>query len=185
MLQFSARSDRDNPEYTAPEVQHLAVGCRILEGDGSAEAPLLHEVTVRNDGDTAWSGVIRLDLSFDADSPRFFMPGFLYGTNRGDAPLQTGSKAPRLRNGDPDFPASSWWMTRSDRLSHPAVFAFAGNRVTGLCASPYFLKADGRIVPWAPGRGVWWCAFRTLFMALAVPVNSVYQTVGRKTRPFS
>ena len=156
MLMFSARSDRNNPEYTAPEEQHLAVGCVTLQGDGSADSPLLHEVTIRNDGEISWNGIIRLDLSFDALSPRFFMPGFMYGTNRGDAPLQTGSKAPRLRKGSPDFPASAWWMTRSDRLSHPAVFAFAGNRITGLCASPYFLRADGRITPWVPGvSGDW------------------------------
>ena len=156
MLIFSARSDRNNPEYTAPEEQHLAVGCVTLQGDGSADSPLLHEVTIRNDGEISWNGIIRLDLSFDALSPRFFMPGFMYGTNRGDAPLQTGSKAPRLRKGSPDFPASAWWMTRSDRLSHPAVFAFAGNRITGLCASPYFLRADGRITPWVPGvSGDW------------------------------
>ena len=147
MLMFSACSDRNNPEYTAPEEQHLAVGCVALQGDGSADSPLLHEVTIRNDGEISWNGIIRLDLSFDSLSPRFFMPGFMYGTNRGDAPLQTGSKAPRLRKGSPDFPASAWWMTRSDRLSHPAVFAFAGNRITGLCASPYFLRADGRITP--------------------------------------
>ena len=156
MLTFSARSDRDNPAYTAPEAQQLAVSCTAAGGDGSPEAPFLQEVTVRNAGDAPWSGVLRLDLSFGAPSPRFFMPGFLYGTNRGEAPLQTGSKAPRLREGNPDFPASSWWMTRSDRLSHPAVFAFAGGRITGLCASPYYLKAEGRILPWAPGLSGDW-----------------------------
>ena len=156
MLTFSVRSDRDCPEYTAPETHNLSVGCTALKGDGSADSPFLHEVTIRNEGGVSWNGVIRMDLSFDAVSPRFFMPGFLYGTNRGDAPLQTGSKAPRLREGNPDFPASSWWMTRSDRLSHPAVFAFTGERILGLCASPYFLKAGGRIAAWAPGvTGDW------------------------------
>ena len=159
MLTFSVRSDRNNPEYTAPEIQHLAVGCAALKGDGSADSPFLHEVTIRNDGEVSWNGIIRLDLSFDAVSPRFFMPGFLYGTNRGDAPLQTGSKAPRLRKGNPDFPASSWWMTRSDRLSHPAVFAFTGKRITGLCASPYFLKSGGRIIPWLPGASGEWLQY--------------------------
>ena len=156
MLIFSARQDIHNPEYISPEACCLAVSDEAAQGDGSACSPLLHRVTIRNCGDSAWSGIIRMDLSFDAASPRFFMPGFLYGTNRGDAPLQTGSKAPRMRKGDPDFPASSWWMTRSDRLSHPAVFAFTGDRIVGLCAAPYFLKTDGRIVPWAPGvSGEW------------------------------
>lgn len=156
MLCFSARSDAHNPEYTSPELQRLGTSCSLLEGDGSADSPFLRRVTVRNEGDTPWSGVVRLDLPFDAASPRFFMPGFLYGTNRGDAPLQGESKAPRMRTGEPDFPASSWWMTRSDRLSHPAVFAFTGERIVGLCAAPYFLKSDGRIAAWAPGvTGEW------------------------------
>ena len=76
---FSARSDRNNPEYTAPEEQHLAFSCVTLKGDGSADSPFLHEVTIRNDGEKPWNGIIKLDLSFDAVDPRFFMPGFLYG----------------------------------------------------------------------------------------------------------
>lgn len=54
------------------------------------------------------------------------------------------------------FPASTWWMTRSDRLSHPAAFVFTGDRIEGLCAAPYFLKKDGRPAPWEPGvTGDW------------------------------
>lgn len=33
MFEFSVRSDRNNPEYTAPEAQGLAVGCAVLEGE--------------------------------------------------------------------------------------------------------------------------------------------------------
>ena len=40
MFQFSARSDRNNPEYTAPEIQHLAVGCRVLKGNNGTEDQL-------------------------------------------------------------------------------------------------------------------------------------------------
>ncbi len=156
MLCFTARSDVHNPEYTALDVQHLKAVCTVTEGDGTAEAPFLHQVTVRNEGDTAWKGIIKMDLPVDAASPRFFMPGYLYGTNRGDAPLQGESKVPRMRKDAQEFPASSWWMTRSDRMSHPAVFAFTGERIVGLCAPPYYLKTKGRIVPWAPGvTGGW------------------------------
>lgn len=156
MLAFSARSDVNNPEYISLETHHLAADCAVRNGDGSAESPYLYEAAVRNEGNRPWNGIIRMDLSFDAVSPRFFMPGFLYGTNRGDAPLYTASKAPRLRRGHDDFPSSSWWMTRSDRLSHPAIFAFTGDRIVGLCASPYYLKKDGQVIPWAPGvTGDW------------------------------
>ncbi len=156
MFVFSARSDVQNAVYLSPAAHRLSVDCGLLGGDGSADAPFLHRVAIRNEGESPWSGVIRMELLFDAASPRFFMPGFLYGTNRGDAPLHTDSKAPRLRPGNPDFPASSWWMTRSDRLSHPAVFAFTGDRIVGLCASPYYLRTDGGITAWAPGvAGTW------------------------------
>ena len=159
MLSFSARSDVHNTEYLSPEAQGLSAACAVIRGDGSADSPFLHRVTVCNEGSEAWSGVIKVDLSFEAGSPRFFMPGFLYGTNRGEAPLKTNSKAPRLRTGDGNFPASSWWMTRSDRLSHPAVFAFDGKRIVGLCAPPYFLRSGGRIVAWGPGAAGEWLQY--------------------------
>ena len=156
MLSFSARSDTNNPEYTSPEAHGLEVSCAVAEGDGSAQTPFLHRVTIRNGGGAPWSGVIRMDLSFESASPRFFLPGYLYGTNRGDAPLQGESKVPRMRKGTDEFPASPWWMTRSDRMSHPAALAFTGDRIVGLTASPYFLRAGGQIVPWAPGvTGEW------------------------------
>ena len=159
MISFSARSDVNNTEYLSLEAQGLSAACAVMRGDGKADSPFLRQVTIRNEGSAAWSGVIRAELSFEAESPRFFMPGFLYGTNRGEAPLKTNSKAPRLRTGNENFPASPWWMTRSDRLSHPAVFAFDGKRIVGLCAPPYFLKEDGRIVPWAPGAAGEWLQY--------------------------
>ena len=182
MITFSARTDREDPRYLPPETCHLAVACRVLRGDGSAEDPVVHEVTVRNDGDTAWNGILRLDLSFEAESPRFFLPGFLYGTNRGDAPLQTSSKAPRLRKGEPDFPASSWWMTRSDRLSHPAAFAFTGDRITGLCASPYYLKKDGRVIPWTPGETGEWLQYAGFGCSL--DEKRISYTLGYENAPW-
>ena len=50
-------------------------------------------------------------------------------------------------------------MTRSDRLSHPAVFAFTGKRIAGLCASPYFLRSGGRIAAWSPGMSGDWLQY--------------------------
>ena len=156
MLRFSARSNIRDPEYTAPEIQHLGIRCLPPEGDGSAENPFVHRVTIRNEGDEPWCGIIRLDLPVDTETPRFFMPGYLYGTNRGDAPLQGDSKVPRMRKGAREFPASPWWMTRSDRMSHPAVLAFTGDRIVGLSASPYYLRKEGKIIPWTPGvTGEW------------------------------
>lgn len=80
------------------------------------EQPSLVQIAIT--ADEAFEGVIRIALPVDHEEPRFFLPGFMYGTNRGDAPLVVDSQTPRLR-AEGDFPASSWWMVRSDRLSHP------------------------------------------------------------------
>lgn len=152
MLTILARQDLKNPEYLPLDSLALTAEDKVRKGDGSAGDPFLHDIMIRNAGDAEWSGVIRLDLAVNAEDPRFFLPGFLYGTNRGEAPLQTESKAPRMRKGEAGFPASPWWMTRSDRLSHPAAFAYAGGWVAGLCAPPYFVKKDNKILPYAPGE---------------------------------
>ncbi|MFC4306703.1 hypothetical protein [Cohnella boryungensis] len=43
-------------------------------------------------------------------------------------------------------------MTRSDRLSHPAVFVYDAGKVYGLNASPYFVVINGYKRPWKPGQ---------------------------------
>lgn len=114
----------------------------------SDEQPFAQEITITAVED--FEGVIRIALPVGAQEPRFFLPGFMYGSNRGDAPLVVDSQAPRLRAED-HFPASSWWMVRSDRLSHPCALAYAGGRLTGFAASPYYVRKDGERQPWQPG----------------------------------
>ena len=118
-----------------------------LQSPGN-EQPALLEIAIT--ADAAFEGVIRIALPVATEDPRFFLPGFMYGTNRGDAPLVVDSQAPRLR-AEGDFPASSWWMVRSDRLSHPCALAFAGGRITGFAASPYYMYANGKRTAWEPG----------------------------------
>ncbi len=119
-----------------------------INPQADAEQPSLLEIAIT--ADEAFEGVIRIALPVDTANPRFFLPGFMYGTNRGDAPLVVDSQAPRLR-AEGDFPASSWWMVRSDRLSHPCAFAYAGGRIRGFAASPYFVRVDGQRTAWEPG----------------------------------
>lgn len=103
--------------------------------------------------DSDFDGVIRIALHVedgDKASRRFFLPGFMYGTNRGEAPLLVDSKAPRIRMKE-DFPASPWWMVRSDRLSYPVAMMYGEKRIIGLSASPYYLRTSEGRTPWKPG----------------------------------
>lgn len=149
-LTLTARS-LTGPEAYIPLCDHnLACAVRSVSGDGSAQSPWAKEITLTNGSSQAWQGVVRITLATELPRPRFFLPGFMYGTNRGEAPLFTDSQTPRLR-WEEQFPASRWWMTRSDRLSHPCAFVYGGGRLMGLCASPYLLRAQSGRCQWQPG----------------------------------
>ena len=107
---------------------------------------------IRITADAGFNGIIRIALGAETadSSARFFLPGFMYGTNRGGAPLVTDSKTPRLRL-DSAFPASPWWMVRSDRLSHPCALMIRAGRLLGLSAAPYYLRRNGNREAWRPG----------------------------------
>ena len=110
------------------------------------------DARIRITADAGFDGVIRIALCAEEPDPsaRFFLPGFMYGTNRGDAPLVTDSKTPRLRM-DGGCPASPWWMVRGDRLSHPCAMMLLKNRLLGLSAAPYRLRCGGESRAWQPG----------------------------------
>ena len=148
-MRFEART-RDEA-YLPLAQAGLDAEWAVESGSGAAGDPWVCRVRVQNRGGEAFLGVVRLCLPFESADPRFFLPGFMYGTNRGEAPLVADSRTPRLRPAPTEFPASPWWLTRADRLSHPVALAFTGERVTGLCASPYFLRSGGRMIPWTPG----------------------------------
>lgn len=148
-IRFTARGREE--AYRPIEDHGLRAAQALLCGSGAADDPWIYKISIQNAGAAAFLGVVRLALPFEAGEPRFFLPGFIYGTNRGEAPLVADSQTPRLRHAPTDFPASPWWLTRADRLSHPVALAFTGGRVVGLCASPYFLRGDGRRQAWTPG----------------------------------
>ena len=146
-LIITARRKGDPGEYTPLTSHGLTVQSRIISGDGSAASPWVQEVDIT--AECAFEGVIRIALPV-GDHARFFLPGFMYGTNRGESPLVVDSKCPRLR-AEENFPASPWWMVRSDRLSHPCAFVYSNGRLTGFAASPYYVRADNGRTPWQPG----------------------------------
>lgn len=150
-LVITARSKfRDEPDYTEPDRHGLSTSVTVTGGTGSASDPAQARVRVCNFSGAAWSGVIHVELPFPKQNPRFFLPAFMYGRNRGEAPQNVPNEFPRLREGKPSRPSSPWWMVRSDRLSHPAAFAFDNGFVYGLCASPYFIFRDGVKTEWKP-----------------------------------
>ena len=107
---------------------------------------------VTNRTQAPWAGVIRVEYHFPKTDPRFFMPAFLYGRNKGEWAANIRWYYPRLREGECRLPYAPWWMVRSDRLSHPSVFVFDGGRIRGISASPYFLAEKENLYPWKPGE---------------------------------
>ncbi len=160
----------------------LRAGVSAVSGSGAADDPRMLQIHIENVGGAHWSGVLRLGLAFQADDPRFFLPGFIYGTNRGDAPLVADSQTPRLRPAPTEFPASPWWLTRADRLSHPVALAFTGSRVTGLCAAPYFVKRNGVRQAWAPGAAGEFDQYAGFGCDL--DAREVYYTLGYENAPW-
>lgn len=160
-LQFSARSSSQE-DYLDPSMCGLAVHSDCVRGNGSLSDPFLYEICLENTSKEPFLGVFHTELCAEASgtSPQFFLPGFLYGTNRGDTPIKVDNKYPRLRPGKPELPASPFWMVRSDRLSHPAAFLYLPvgkdrrcGHLYGLTASPWLVKKEGNLMqPGEPGQ---------------------------------
>ncbi|PKQ90744.1 hypothetical protein CXK86_11920 [Paenibacillus sp. BGI2013] len=151
-LIFTARSKvQDTVEYTALDKHALKASVKVISGNGSAEAPWQADIQIYNEGQNAWAGVIHVEIPLDKQNPRFFLPAFMYGRNRGEAPQNVPNEFPRLREGSPSRPSSPWWMVRSDRLSHPAALIYDEGRIVGLSASPYWINTGGHKQQWYPG----------------------------------
>ncbi|WP_379161421.1 hypothetical protein [Paenibacillus sp. sgz5001063] len=150
-LIVTARSKyQEDIEYTGLDRHGLSSSVEITGGTGSAEQPFQAVVRISNLSRSTWSGVIHVELPFVKGNPRFFLPAFMYGRNRGEAPQNVPNEFPRLREGNPSRPSSPWWMVRSDRLSHPAALVYDNGTIYGLCASPYFISKDGVKIQWRP-----------------------------------
>lgn len=180
-LKITARPYGGEKEYLPTEQQGLV--CRIAneQENNHTDSPLTVSIRITNSADTMWRGVIKIALKADRSVSGFFLPGFMYGTNRGDAPLVVDSKCPRIRkNGD--FPASPWWLIRSDRLSHPCAFAYSDGRLTGFAASPYFIRKDKKQLPWEPGSEGDFSQYAGFGCSL--PDREVWYTLGYENAPW-
>lgn len=143
-LRFSARpSNPTCADYMPLEQQGLSYAWDMGSGTGAPEAPYQYAIRLENRNAVSWEGVIHIGLAAKRENPRIFMPGFMYGTNRGDTPMEGQRLYPRIR---PEMgkPASPWWMVRGDRLSHPVVLIWDNGRIFGFHASPYWTITNGK-----------------------------------------
>lgn len=152
MLIFTARAkEQDNTDYLPLESQGLSASFVDDGARGNSVEPCRSIVSIRNEGRNAWSGVIQIEFPFKKINPRFYLPAFMYGRNRGESPQNVPNEFPRLREGNPTRPSSSWWMARGDRLSHPVVMVYDTEKIYALSAGPYFTCQNNLKKQWEPG----------------------------------
>lgn len=169
-------------DYAPPAQAGLRAAVLPAGGTGSLKDPALYRVELENPAPGPWQGVVLLELLFPKQDPRFFLPGFLYGRNRGQAPLRVDNQFPRLRPGPAQRPASPWWMVRADRLTHPAAFALDGGRLYGLSAGPHLVEQQGRKQLWAPGVPGKLCQFAGF--ACSLEEGALGHTLGYENAPW-
>ena len=183
MMQFACTARAaDDEDYRPLAETPLTLDFAYDHGVSTLADPAVWQVTLTNNADAPWRGVVKLEHCVAYDAPRFFLPGFLYGRNRGEAPIRVDNRYPRLRAGTPEFPASPWWMVRADRLSHPAAFLLDGGRWYGLSAAPYFVRQNGVLQPWQPGRAGTFAQFAGFTCSL--DTGSVGYTLGYENAPW-
>ena len=147
---ITARSkEQDNTDYLTLTEHVLSEYIEISSGNGSPKNPFQAKVQIENKNKITWSGVIHVELAFNKVNPRYFLPAFMYGRNRGECPQNVPNEFPRLRE-EERRPSSPWWMVRSDRLSHPVALVYDTGKIYGFCASPYFINNNGIKQQWTP-----------------------------------
>jgi hypothetical protein len=148
---LTARSkEQESIDYLTLQEHGLSAFIEINDGDGTPQDPYHARAWIRNDNAIKWSGVIHIETQFAKINPRYFLPAFMYGRNRGEAPQNVPNEFPRIREGNLNRPSSPWWMVRADKLSHPAALVYDTDKIYGLSASPYFIYKNGSKEQWEP-----------------------------------
>lgn len=182
-LVLTARNkDQDTTEYLPLEQEGLLGEVKEMAGEGTLNHPKRLQISVTNTKQSDWEGVFHVAFVFPKKNPRFYLPGFMYGRNRGEAPLEVNNEFPRLRPGESHRPASSWWMVRSDRLSHPMAFVYDEGKVYGLSASPYFIIQNNQKEAWYPGMTGDFCQYTGF--TCSIDKGSIGYTLGYENAPW-
>ena len=142
-IQFSARAkNSDSTTYLPLEQHNLLATTKCLNGDGSHNNPYNVTISISNQGTQIWEGVLHTELCSPKSNPRFFLPGFMYGRNRGESPQNTPVEFPRLREQDAHRPSSTFFMVRGDRLACPIALVYDAGAIWGFHAAPYLTKGN-------------------------------------------
>lgn len=186
-VDYSARkAGCEETDYREISLYQLYVEECLAGGDGTPDNPYEIRSCIRNLGTESFRGVIHMELVTESKYPKFFLPGFMYGRNRGETPMYVMNEFPRLRKGKQPRPASSWWMVRSDRLSHPAAFIYEEGRVIGFSTEPFFEQTeDGKRQSIRPDKGHF-CQYGGFSCNLeyAPGESSVGYTLGYENAPW-
>ncbi len=139
-LELEILANVNGEKYEIIDPMSLGVSYEVLKGNGSASNPYVLSVNVENTSNKEWRGILNFKLSIPDTTARFYMPGFLYGRNRGEVSGNLRLPYPRLRAGNVELPYSNYWLVRSDRVTNPISMMYVDNRVIGLSAVPYFIN---------------------------------------------
>ncbi|WP_404420990.1 hypothetical protein [Nibricoccus sp. IMCC34717] len=117
----------------------------LLAGDGRASAPYRYRLTLTNEGAADWCGMVKVTLQVEAKDARFFLPGYLYGTNNGFSEYNPRliKQFQRLGSASKGTPYSEAWATRSDQLTHPVAAVFSAGKFLAISGKPFFDEAGG------------------------------------------
>ena len=149
IINFEARRAGSPEKYNTAESEGIDVSVVekskvAFDGLNSADGGIeCLKLSFKNIKDTVFEGVIHIKAVRECKAPKVFMPGYMYGSNRAEAP-STGRKAfPRLKKEPKGMPESDFFMTRSDRLAEPVSLVYDEGRVFGIAAAPYLVGEDG------------------------------------------
>lgn len=130
-------SEDKNLNFGNPK--ELITKLSVVEGTGQTNNPFRLKLLVKNAGNQNWSGMVRIDLKTTQSPSRFFLPGYLYVTNNGESDYNSRliKQFQRLDTNPKGTPYSSYWMTRSDQLTHPVAMMYAGEKLLGISGIPF------------------------------------------------
>lgn len=156
----------------------------MVSGKGTPDKPYRCLLKLKNLAEKSWTGTVLLELKGNFEDARFFLPGFLYGTNQGESAFNSRliKQFPRLRKGEVNFPYSPWWFTRSDQLTHPVAMMFTNGMIAGISGSPYVTHHE-QLQFWTPHTANAGFKEYNGFMASLQNDVSVGYTVGYMNAP--